>query len=279
MTAILTTQKQSTRPGPLQRAEQLQLPGLSAEDVVQRDADLPLPPGAARRDRRGAPRRARAHPRGLPGDALARPAGGPRVPLGGDVMSAELSQADLVHLHKAWNGYVQLAGLVVTAAVLADASISPHFLDFQERFAEFTKPARRLPSSGPSPLPRLDGRPRALRRGGAGGLVALVEDGEALRPSFVVRDPETAGPVVLGLSVDPATDLDARAVKGSRTLLSPHQTLERLLWENGASISEIINGRAVRLVYAPRGERTWGTPPSRWTTCSPPRGGRCLARC
>ena len=39
MTAILTTQKESIA-DLLTRTKQLQLPGLGAEDVVQRDADL-----------------------------------------------------------------------------------------------------------------------------------------------------------------------------------------------------------------------------------------------
>jgi hypothetical protein len=172
-------------------------------------------------------------------------------------MSADISQASLIHLHKGWIGYVQPQGLVVTAAVLADAWVFPprDLLAVQERFAELTKPARRLPSFRAFAVEFLDWTDDLARFGEdvPSELTALV-DGQAVRPSFVVRDPETEAPLVLGLSVDSATDLDARAVKGGRALLSPHQTLERLLWEAGASIGVVENGREVRLVYAPRGE-------------------------
>lgn len=172
-------------------------------------------------------------------------------------MTADFSQASLIHLHKGWIGYVQPQGLVVTAAVLADAWIFPprDLLDVQERFVELTKAARRLPSFRAFAEGFLDWTDDLALFGEAvpDDLVTLV-DGDAVRPSFVLRDPETEAPLVLGLSVDPAIDLDDRATKAGRTSLSPHQTLERLLWERGASIGIVENGHAIRLVYAPRGE-------------------------
>ncbi|MFO0592645.1 MAG: DNA methyltransferase [Polyangiaceae bacterium] len=171
-------------------------------------------------------------------------------------MSAEISQADLSYKHKRWIGYVQPEGLVVTAAVLADAWIFPprDLLDLQERLAELTKPARRLPSFRAFASEFLDWTDDLALFGDAvpKELTRLV-DGQATAPSFVIRDPESGAPIALGLSVD-GIDLDDRAKKGARVLLSPHQTLERLLWENDASIGIVENGRDVRLVYAPRGE-------------------------
>jgi len=172
-------------------------------------------------------------------------------------VTTQPSRESLVYLHKAWIGYVQPQGLVVTAAVLAEADIFPplDLLEIQERFAEFARTAKHLPSFQAFARDFLEWPDDlAVWADAVSPQLAASVDGEALSPSFAVLDPDTGAPLVLGLSVDPSRDLDARGGKGPRTALSPHQTLEKLLWETGVSMGIVENGRAVRLVFAPRGE-------------------------
>ena len=91
-------------------------------------------------------------------------------------------------------------------------------------------------------------------------LVADLPDfGEMLKPDYAVRHrtrPSGDGPEwqLIVRRVDPGQGLDA-AEAGSGTLdATAHGRLERLLRATGVEAGMLFNGRAIRLVSAPRGE-------------------------
>jgi hypothetical protein len=88
--------------------------------------------------------------------------------------------------------------------------------------------------------------------------VPLPDYGELLRPDFAVRELEPmdgASPWQLLVRVlEPGEDFD-RVVRGNGTLeASSHGRMERLLRQTGVPAGLLFNGRALRLVSAPRGE-------------------------
>jgi len=89
--------------------------------------------------------------------------------------------------------------------------------------------------------------------------VPLAEHEEVLRPDYAVRHwplPTNGEPEwqLLVRVVDPLQDFDA-SERGRGTLeASPHGRMERLLRATGVGAGVIFNGRAVRLISAPRGE-------------------------
>lgn len=92
------------------------------------------------------------------------------------------------------------------------------------------------------------------------GLVADLPDfGEMLKPNYAVRhrpQPTEDGPEwqLIIRTVDPGQGLDA-AEAGPGTLdATAHGRLERLLRATGVEAGMLFNGRAIRLVSAPRGE-------------------------
>ena len=88
--------------------------------------------------------------------------------------------------------------------------------------------------------------------------VPLPDYGETLRPDFAVRELEPkdgASPWQLLVRVlEPGEDFD-RVVRGDGQLeASAHGRMERLLRQTGVPAGLLFNGRALRLVSAPRGE-------------------------
>lgn len=88
--------------------------------------------------------------------------------------------------------------------------------------------------------------------------VPLPDYGETLRPDFAVRElePKDGSPPwqLLVKVLDPGENFD-RIVRGSGTLeASSHGRMERLLRQTGVPAGLLFNGRALRLVSAPRGE-------------------------
>ena len=85
--------------------------------------------------------------------------------------------------------------------------------------------------------------------------VALPEYGETLRPDYAVRrdarDPD-AGWQLLVRTLPHERGFDDRDRGGLEA--SAHGRMERLLRETGVSAGLLVNGRALRLVSAPRGE-------------------------
>jgi hypothetical protein len=187
---------------------------------------------------------------------------------------AKLDPEILAHLE--WIGFVQPTGLVVSAPALVRAGAILDRRDtegqrllracVQERaFAGDKEPALWLPDfqafatsvlgwsfspkgyagTAESPIPpELE--------------VALHDYGETLRPDFAVRepDPQNGRPpwqLVVRI-VEPGLDFD-RVVRGAGQFeASAHGRMERHLRQTGVPAGLLFNGRALRLVSAPRGE-------------------------
>ena len=187
-----------------------------------------------------------------------------------------MAQVDSVtQAHLDWLGFVQPHGLVVSAPALvragailhrndregqallrgcveerADGDVEPWLPDF-ESFARqvlgwgFSAKVFAQPNGSQDALDQL--------------AVPLTEHEEVLRPDYAVRHwpPPTNGEPewqLLVRVVDPVQDFDA-SERGRGTLeASPHGRMERLLRATGVGAGVIFNGRAVRLISAPRGE-------------------------
>ncbi|MBA2642687.1 MAG: N-6 DNA methylase, partial [Actinobacteria bacterium] len=88
--------------------------------------------------------------------------------------------------------------------------------------------------------------------------VPLPDYGETLRPDFAVRELEVlegAFPWQLLVRVlDNGEEFDRVARGNGQLEASPHSRMERLLRQTGVAAGVLFNGRALRLVSAPRGE-------------------------
>jgi hypothetical protein len=88
--------------------------------------------------------------------------------------------------------------------------------------------------------------------------VVLPDAGETLRPDYAVRElepPDGASAWQLLVRVlEPDEDFDSEARGGGRLEMSPHSLMEQLLRQTGVPAGLLVNGRALRLVSAPRGE-------------------------
>jgi class 3 adenylate cyclase len=179
--------------------------------------------------------------------------------------------------HKAWLGYVQQDGLVVSPTALVDAQVvlDRNTLPMQERFLPFTK---EVTDDNDNALIAIADFP-AFARNFLGwpddclhGLdatrplpdtlsVALPDYGETLMPTFAFKDPRPKDPaqpwLLLVQSIPLATDLDARVATDERGWsASPTQRMERLLRETKVPIGVLFNGTQIRLLYAPHGENS-----------------------
>ena len=179
--------------------------------------------------------------------------------------------------HKAWLGYVQQDGLVVSPTALVDAQVvlDRNTLPMQERFLPFAKEVTDLDDNS---LLAITDFP-AFARGFLNwpddclhGLdsarplpdsltVALPDYGETLAPNFAFKDPrpkDANQPWLLLVQTLPlATDLDARVAADERGWsASPTQRMERLLRETKVPIGVLTNGTQIRLLYAPHGENS-----------------------
>jgi hypothetical protein len=178
--------------------------------------------------------------------------------------------------HLEWIGFVRPTGLVVSAPALVRAGAIldrrdaegqrllracvaeyvfdakegpvPHLPDFR-RFAEsvlgwsFSPKGYAGTSECPIP-PELE--------------VPLPNYGETLRPDFAVRelDPKEGASIwqLLVRILDPCEDFDCIMRGRGQLEASAHGRMERLLRQTGAPAGLLFNGRALRLVSAPRGE-------------------------
>ena len=173
--------------------------------------------------------------------------------------------------HQEWLGYVQPSGLVVSipALIEARAYVNRNISPDHQRFLSA------LPTDRDGePVPEIANFPEFARSVfgwapedlyGAPGASALPETleaplpayGETLRPTYALHDFQPADPTrewILLIEVLPAgTDLDSVAVmEARRWQASPQARFERLLRETGIGIGLLVNGRQIRLVYAPR---------------------------
>lgn len=179
--------------------------------------------------------------------------------------------------HKAWLGYIQPDGLVVSPAALVDAQVllDRNTLPLQERFLPFVEEVERNDSDTVMAITDFPGFARQFLEWPDESLygldnarplpeslfVSLSTFGETLSPSFAFKDPrrkDAENPWLLLIKVLPiGTDLDTRENRDdSDWNVSPAQRFERLLRQSGVPIGLITNGERARLVYAPRGENS-----------------------
>ncbi|MFN8108783.1 MAG: type IIL restriction-modification enzyme MmeI [Thermoleophilia bacterium] len=177
---------------------------------------------------------------------------------------ARLDPNVLAHLE--WLGFVQPIGLVVSAPALvrAGAVLDRSDIDGQRRLRECV-------AGDPARLTDFETFARHVLdwsfsskgyAGGAGGpippelMVALPDHGETLRPDYAVRerDPRDGRPAwqLLVRTVPESLGFDEREPGGLDA--TAHGRMERLLRETGVPAGLLVNGRALRLISAPRGE-------------------------
>lgn len=178
--------------------------------------------------------------------------------------------------HKAWLGYVQQEGLVVSPAALVDAQVllDRNTLPMQERFLPFVK---EVAPDGEDPVPAIADFPAFARgflqwpedcllgleppRPLPDSLTVALQEGESISPSFAFKDPrpkDADQPWLLLAQVLPvATDLDARTAADERAWsASSTQRMERLLRETRVPIGLLTNGTQIRVIFAPHGENS-----------------------
>lgn len=185
-----------------------------------------------------------------------------------------LDPAIIAHLE--WIGFVQPKGLVVSAPALvrAGAILDRRDTEGQNLLRGCVQERTFSSKEGPEPwLPDFRGFASTVLKwsfspkGYAGILdnpipqelvVPLPEYSDILRPHFAVRElePQSGRPPwqLLVTILDPGMDFDA-AFKGSGMLeASAHGRMERLLRQTGVAAGLLFNGKALRLISAPRGE-------------------------
>ena len=180
--------------------------------------------------------------------------------------------------HLEWLGFVRPTGLVVSPPALnrAGAVLERADREGQRRLLDAASEREFKPSEGPQPwLPDFEDFARSVLgwrfspAGYAGGNAAPVPDelslhlpdyGETLRPDFAVRerDPDEDGSPwqLLVQKVEAGQGFD-RPVGGDGKLeASPQSRMERMLRAKAVPAGLLFNGRALRLISAPRGENS-----------------------
>lgn len=181
-----------------------------------------------------------------------------------------------VAAHLEWLGYVQPTGLVVSAPALvrAGAVLERRDAEGQRLLRSCVEECELAPGDGASPwIPDFRAFAETVLRWsfspvGYAGMedcpipaeleVTLTDFDETLRPDFAVRELEPgeggASWQLLIRELESGEDMD-RVVRGPGGLeASPHGRMERLLRQTGVPAGLLFNGRALRLVSAPRGE-------------------------
>ena len=185
---------------------------------------------------------------------------------------AKLDPQVLAHLE--WLGFVQPTGLVVsaTALVRAGAILDRRDAEGQRMLRECLAEPR---DAGDEGAPVISDFAQFASRvlgwsfspkGYAGTEdepippeleVALPDYGVTLRPDFAVRERDLADgspPWQLLVTTLDGTDFDTVTRASGHLEASAHGRMERLLRETGVPAGLLFNGRALRLISAPRGE-------------------------
>lgn len=187
---------------------------------------------------------------------------------------AKLDPEVLAHLE--WLGFVRPTGLVVSAPALvrAGAILDRRDMEGQRLLRGCVEERTFAPTEGPVPyLPtfrrfaetvlRWSFSPKAYAGTAECPIppeleVALPDYGETLRPDFAVRELEpkegTSTWQLLVRVIEPGEDFDRVARAGGQLEASAHGRMERLLRQTGVPAGLLFNGRALRIVSAPRGE-------------------------
>jgi hypothetical protein len=189
--------------------------------------------------------------------------------------SSKLDPEILAHLE--WIGFVRPTGLVVSAPALVRAGAILDRRDAEgQRLLRACVGERVFDPKEESPVPYLPDFRRFAEsvlgwsfspKGYSGTSecpipteleVPLPDYGETLRPDFAVRELEPKDSVsiwqLLVRVIEPGEDFD-RVVHGRGQLeASAHGRMERLLRQTGVPAGLLFNGRALRLVSAPRSE-------------------------
>jgi hypothetical protein len=180
--------------------------------------------------------------------------------------------------HKAWIGYLQPDGLVVSAAALVDSQVvlDRSTAPLQQRFQEFVEEISRGDDLDKVPAVTNVRRlikdffewpdeclfgfapnrpiPESLK-------VPLREFGETLEPTIAFEQPRPEDPehpwLLMVQDLPLATDLDVPIEsKLSGWSASPTRRFERLMREAEVPIGLLANGTHFRLIYSPRGENS-----------------------
>lgn len=176
-----------------------------------------------------------------------------------------------IEAHKTWIDYVLPVGLLVSPAVLVERGIQPdaNAAPLQQKLrdlAEIDDDDRLIIGDFRSFVSAfLEWQDRDLIAPPGQGSwpeelsVRLAEYNEVLEPSFAIPAAQAADgkpPYQALIKLEPLdADLDADVEDdGKRWVASPQARFERLLRETNVPIGLLANGRAFRLVYAPRGE-------------------------
>jgi len=173
-------------------------------------------------------------------------------------------------VHKEWLGYVQPVGLVVSIPALLDASavLNQNYGPEHQRFLSA------LPQNGDSePIPEIPDFLHfaqtvlnwdiSLLAGAPGSdpvpndlEVNLENYNETLRPTYALRSLEGDAPWLMLVTVLPTdTNMDEPYAPHDRGWhASPQIRFERLLRQTKVGVGLLVNGREIRLVYAPEKE-------------------------
>ena len=174
---------------------------------------------------------------------------------------------DPIRIHKEWLGYLQPVGLVVapTAMVKAGVLVDITLLGPHGRFLEALGKWAFNDTDDQEPVihdwaafakEALDWQDRNLVKEPEALQLHLPDYQETLRPTYGVPSPMKDGEWMMLIQELPiGTVLDRpAAVEGHQWQATPQERFERLLRETQVATGLLINGREVRLVYAPKGE-------------------------
>jgi hypothetical protein len=188
--------------------------------------------------------------------------------------SAKLDPEIVAHLE--WLGFVRPTGLVVSAPALvrAGAILDRRDAEGQRLLRTCVEDRTFDPREGPVPyVPNFHRFAESVLdwsfspKGYAGTPeyqipteleVPLQEYGETLRPDLAVRElePKEGAPSwqLLVRVLDPGEDFEQVSRGHGQLEASPHGRMERLLRQTNVPAGLLFNGRALRLISAPRGE-------------------------
>jgi len=182
-----------------------------------------------------------------------------------------------ISAHHEWIGFVRPTGLVVSAPALVRAGAILDRRDVDGHRLVKTCVEQRTFDPGEGPVPHIPNFRIFAEsvlgwsfssKGYAGAAenpippeleVVLPEYGEMLRPDYAVReldskDDGASNWQLLVRVLEPNEDFDRVAREGGGLEASAHGRIERLLRQTGVSAGLLFNGRALRLLSAPRGE-------------------------